>query len=406
MGMLAVRADDRLRDVPGMLERPPTYEAYRAFDRGIRLYNAQEYGEAAKVMLDSWTLDTTFLIPLVYAATASWNRSQYARTDSLVKALRARQSLLSEYFDLNVTYLENLLAGKGDRALEVARQAAALAPGSRAPYNAGRLALLTNRPAEALLLLTGMDPDRGLMRGWQSYWTQLTHALHLNGEHERELSAARDMRRRYPDSRVAIVLEARALAALGRSVELDSMLMATEALPPDTYWSQAAAPGTVADELGAHKTREAEPYQTRAVRWLANQLAHNPQHRSHRYWMGSVHYDAGRWRDAEPYLGSLAKEFPNEMDFVGLNAVLTARLRDTTAAFKALGTAAPYERGTWAAYRARILSIGGDVPRAIDELSNALVQGVDGWPWWHASAQRDLAPMAEDTRFQRLVEPK
>jgi hypothetical protein len=65
-----------------------------------------------------------------------------------------------------------------------------------------------------------------------------------------------------------------------------------------------------------------------------------------------------------------------------------------------------HERGTWTAYRARILSIGGDVPRAIDELSNALVRGVDGWPWWHASAQRDLAPMAQDTRYQRLVEPK
>jgi serine/threonine-protein kinase len=404
-GMLAVRADERLRDLPGMLERPPTYEAYRAFDRGIRLYNAQDYGEAAKVLLEAARLDTTFLIPLVYAATASWNQSQYARTDSLVQVLRARRSMLSEYFDLNVTYLENLLAGEGDRALQVARQAVAIAPGSRAAYNAARLALLTNHPVEGLTLLTGMDPDRGLMRGWQSYWTQLTHALHLTGDHERELVATREMRRRYPDSRVAIVLEVRALAALGRTEEMDSVLFATEALPPDTYWSQAAALITAAEELTAHERGNPAPYEARAVRWLANQLAYDPQHRSHRYWMGTVHYDAGRWRDAEPYLGSLAKEFPTEMDFVGLNAVLTARLRDTTAAFAALGTAAPYERGTWAAYRARILAIGGDVPRAIDLLSNALVQGVDGWPWWHASAQRDLAPMARETRYQRLVEP-
>ena len=92
MGMLAVRADERLRDVPGMLERPPTYEAYRAFDRGIRLYNAQEYADASRVLRESWQLDTTFLIPLVYAATAAWNRGEYATTDSLVKMLRARQS--------------------------------------------------------------------------------------------------------------------------------------------------------------------------------------------------------------------------------------------------------------------------------------------------------------------------
>ena len=159
MGMLAVRADERLRDVPGMLERPPNYEAYRAFDRGIRLYNAQEYADASRVLRESWQLDTTFLIPLVYAATAAWNRGEYATTDSLVKMLRARQSNLSEYFDLNVSYLESLLAGEGDRALQVAPGGSAGA-GPRAPYTRRG-----SRPpiirAEALSLLTGMDPDRG-----------------------------------------------------------------------------------------------------------------------------------------------------------------------------------------------------------------------------------------------------
>ena len=403
MGILAVRADERLRDVPGMLERPPTYEAYRAFDRGIRLYNAQDYREAGAVLRESWSLDTTFVVPLVYAATAAWNRGQYDTTDSLVQMLRARQNHLSEYFDLNVTYLEHLLAGEGDKAYQAVRLAATKAPGSRAPYNAARMALLTNRPFDALTLLTTMDPDRGLMRGWQSYWTQLSHALHLTGDHQRELGATREMRRRYPDSRVAIVLEARALAALGRHSELDSLLAATEALPPDTYWSQAAALVTIAEEFEAHRTGIAAPYQARAVRWLANQLAHNPSHRAHRYWMGSAHYDAARWRDAEPYLSSLAKEFPDQVDFVGLYAVNLARLRDSTAAFAALGEAAPRDRGTWTAFRARILAISGDGPRAVDVLSAALLQGVDGWPWWHASAFRDLSLMAGDPRFARLM---
>ena len=403
MGMLAVRADERLRDVPGMLERPPTYEAYRAFDRGIRLYNAQDYGEASRVLRESWSLDTTFLVPLVYAATASWNRGEFATTDSLVRVLRARQNSLSEYFDLNVTYLEHLLAGEGDKAYQAVRHAATLAPGSRAPYNAARLALLTNRPSEALTLLTTMDPDRGLMRGWQSYWTQLSHALHLTGDHERELGAMREMRRRYPDSRVAIVLEARALAALGRHSEVDSLLAATEALPPDTYWSQAATLVTVAEEFEAHRTGVSAPYQARAIRWLANQLTHDPTHRAHRYWMGSVHYDAGRWRDAEPYFSSLAREFPDRMDFVGLNAVNTARVRDSAAAFAALGEAAPHERGAWTAFRARILAISGNTRQAVDLLSAALLQGVDGWPWWHSSALRDLSLMSGDSRYQRLM---
>jgi hypothetical protein len=36
-------------------------------------------------------------------------------------------------------------------------------------------------------------------------------------------------------------------------------------------------------------------------------------------------------------------------------------------------------------------------------LSAALLQGVDGWPWWHASALRDLSLLAADSRYQRLM---
>jgi hypothetical protein len=119
--------------------------------------------------------------------------------------------------------------------------------------------------------------------------------------------------------------------------------------------------------------------------------------------MGSAHYDAGRWRDAEPYFSSLAKEFPDQMDFVGLHAINTARLRDSTAAFAALGEAAPHERGTWTAFRARILAISGNTRLAVDLLSAALLQGVDGWPWWHSSALRDLSLMSGDSRYELLM---
>jgi hypothetical protein len=214
MGMLAVRADERLRDVPGMLERPPTVRSVsRLRSRHPALQRAgvrrREQGAAGVVAARHHVPDSAGIRGDRGLESRPVRDHRFPGEDA-----PGRQSNLSEYFDLNVTYLENLLAGEGNRALQVVRQAAALAPGSRAPYNAARLALLTNHPAEALSLLTGMDPIAGLMRGWQSYWTQLSHALHLAADHERELGAMREMRRRYPDSRVAIVLEARALAAL------------------------------------------------------------------------------------------------------------------------------------------------------------------------------------------------
>jgi hypothetical protein len=376
---------------PACWSGPPTYEAYRAFDRGIRLYNAQDYGEAARVLRESWSLDTTFLIPLVYAATASWNRGQFATTDSLVKGLRARQNSLSEYFDLNVTYLEHLLAGEGDKAYQVVRHAATLAPGSRAPYNAARLALLTNRPSDALTLLTTMDPDRGLMRGWQSYWTQLSHALHLTGDHERELGAMREMRRRYPESRVAIVLEARALAALGRHEELDSLLSRDRGAAAGHVLVQAAV--LVTWRRNSSATRPA----SRALPGPRDPMAREPA--------GATTPAPGApLLDGEPPLrrGTLARRRAVS-SLAGEGISGPDRLRGTQCGERrAASRFHGRVRGDWVSphrtseepgppIARRILAISGDTRQAIDVLSSALLQSVDGWPWWHASALRDSA---------------
>ncbi len=403
MGLFATRTDERLRDLPGMAERAPTFEAYRAFDRGMRLYNQQSYRDAAATMEDAHALDTLFLSPLVYAATARWNTGDYGRVDSLVRHLEARRTALSEYDELQMEQLSSMLAGDGDAAYQAIRRAADLAPGSRSSYNAARHALTLNRPAEALALLRAIDPDRGLMRGWQSYWTQLTHALHLTRDHERELEAAHAMRQRHAGSRVATVLEARALAALGRPAAIDSLLESIGPLPPDTYWSQGAAMVVAGEELRAHGHSGWRPYLDRAIRWLGNQLARDPSNPSHRYWLGTALYDGGRFWDARPYLEGLVREFPARRDFTWLAAVVTARLGDSAVAVHRLGEPPAYDRGEHTATLARIAAIAGDPSRAIDLLSEALHQGVDGWAWLHASAQQELAVLAGDPRYQALV---
>ena len=45
---------------------------------------------------------------------------------------------------------------------------------------------------------------------------------------------------RYPDRNVALVLEARALAAAGDSAAIDSLAAAHAGRPAATYWSQGA----------------------------------------------------------------------------------------------------------------------------------------------------------------------
>jgi tetratricopeptide (TPR) repeat protein len=404
MGAIAVHTDQRLSNLPGLMERPPTYEAYRAFDRGLRLYLDQEYGSAADAFRDAYVLDTTFVVPLYYAALGFWNNGEIRAADSLLGALRARRATLSEYHDLMLQYMEASLVSDGQAALRAIRRATEVAPDTRAGYNLALTALDANRPREALAALERLNPDRGTLRGWSSYWTQLTHALHMLGQHERELAAAWEMQDRFPDRRVADVLEARALGALGRTDAIDSLLRSISALPSNTYWSQAAAMIVAGEELAAHGRPEAaRPLWDRAISWLANQLARDPSSRPHRYWMGTAWYDAGHPDNAAPYFVSLADDFPDDQEFRGLAALVLARAGESAAARRRLGPPLAHDRGRHTAFRARLAAIAGDHELAVSLLSEALRQGVGSFPWLHASANHELSLLADDPTYRRLI---
>jgi len=404
MGSLAVRTNDRLAALPGLAERPPTFDAYRAFDRGLTLFNAQNYRDAVVELRRAAALDSGFAAPLVHAAFGAGNTGQLALLDTLLDALARRRTRLNAYEEAQRQYLVAITRGDGPRALAAIRSAVQLAPGSRAGYNAARTALTLNQPAAALADLRALDPDRGLMRGWSSYWTQLTHALHLLGRHEEELAAAREARARYPDRRVNLVLEARALAALGRVAAIDSLMAASERLPGDTYWSQGAMLVMAGEELTVSgQPREGAIYLRRGVDWLRTWESQPEVSYGHLYWLGTALYHLGEDAEAAEIFDRLRRARPDDLFARGLVAMAAARRQGSAAAVAALGEARPHEVGEHTVYRARIAAIEGDADRAISLLTEATGNGVDGWAWVHTSAWRDFAPLRGDPRFQRLV---
>lgn len=390
MSAVAIQSDDRFATSRDLTSRPPTFEAYRQFDRGIELHLAQEYGAAVPAFLEAHRLDTTFVPPLIYASTDLWNTGQFDRLDSVLTILQSRQQRLDPYHRFWAEYVANRRRGEGVRSLVAIRRAAELAPGSRAWYALAQAALDTDRPDEALAALERIDPDHGELRGWSSYWTQLTHALHTMGLHERELAAARALRTRYPDRRVGLVLEARALGALGLAGAVDSLVDGAAALPPTTYWSQGAALVVAGEEMLSHGHRqEGARVLARGEGWLRQQLTIAPDERAHRYWLGSALYDQQKWPDAAAVFVSLRREFPERLQYRGLAALSAARAGDARAE-ALLGDAAPHERGEHAHYRARLAAIVGDTLRAAALFSDAARLGIDGLPWLHASAYHDV----------------
>ncbi|MGE0441194.1 MAG: protein kinase [Gemmatimonadales bacterium] len=401
-GAFAVRTDQRVSDVPGIGDQPPTYEAYRLFERGIERYNALDYVAAAELLTEAWRSDSTFVIPLIYAATAHLNRSQYRLADSMVATLRARAASLNPYQELIIRYIEAILAGDSRRGLEMTRQAVALAPGGRAHYNLALTAMTVGQVDEAIENLRSIDPDQGMMKGWAPYWFVLTHAQHLKAAFGEELRATIELRTRYPNSRAGWVHHVRALAAVGDLAGVDSVMAAAGALPPDTYWSQGAMLVTAGEELDAHGLGGSAGYYQRAIDWLANQLTRDPNHRAHRYWIGSAYLDLGHPEDAAPYFQSLVHDFPDDLSFRGLHGLVAAWRGDTALARRRLGDAPAFGRGDYLAYLARYAAVAGDRERAVALWSEAVDAGLRSMVWLHSSAHRDLAPLRDDPRFRRL----
>lgn len=394
MSTVSIWSDDRMARAADFVRHPPTFEAYRAFDRGLQHYVASRYRDAVPEFRAAYARDPSFNTAVVHAAVAYWNVGDLASADSMVRLALSHAGELGAYDRASAEAVEALLVGDGARAREAYRRAAEAAPASKGWYNFAYAALATDRPQDALAALERLDPDRGAIRSWAPYWTLLTHTLHLLGEHERELAAARELRIRFPDRRVGLVLEARALAALGRAAELDSAIASAGSLAPGVYWSQGGAMVTAGQELVAHgHATEGRERLERGARWLEEQRRLDPDVVGHAEWLCDAYYALGRWREAAALAGALAATEPAEMDYRGRVAMTAARLGSSDAE-RWLEPASAHERGEHLTYRARIAAIRGDPARASSLLAEASRVGLDGAAWIHAYAHQELALLA------------
>jgi tRNA A-37 threonylcarbamoyl transferase component Bud32/TolB-like protein/tetratricopeptide (TPR) repeat protein len=404
MGALAVQRDDRLPTGAAFAQRPPTYAAYRRFDRALTDYNAYRYRDALTGMLESWQLDTSFTAALVYATYAAWNTSNRQLADSLVQAVMARREAVDAYHLAITDNIAASLRGDTPGAMQASRRATELAPGSRARYNLALSLASLNRPAEALAQLDSLDPDQGPMRGWPAYWSQRSYALHLLGRHDDELETARIMSRRHPEQRVAWVVMARALAATGRIAELDSVLRAGDPLPPHVYWSQGAMRVVAGEELQAHgHGAEAAKYLAAGERWLRARLAEQPGNADHQEWLIGALVGQAHWADAERLVRQRLASLPGHTTTRGLAAVLAARRGDESAAEALMARVDPWDRGTMMLFRARVAAVLGERETAIASLQQASAIGVGSWHWTHGTAWRDFASVRDDPRVGRVL---
>src|SRR5256884_2636658 len=179
MAALAILFDSRLSRWATTASQPPNFQAYQEFIGGLDRFVQFDMRGAIAHFERAVAVDTTFRLPLIFAANAHMNVGEFAVADSLGHALERHAGRFSP---LDRAYLAWVLAtcrGDGPAAFRAARALANLAPGSEALYLVAEDAMALNRPREAADALVALGPDRGFTRGWGVYWSDLTSALHL-----------------------------------------------------------------------------------------------------------------------------------------------------------------------------------------------------------------------------------
>src|SRR2546422_422831 len=181
--------------------------------------------------------------------------------------LRLLRDRLAPFDRARLDFVVALRAGDLLERYRAALRLVDAAPGSiDARRELALSALEALRPREALRRLEELDLKSGLMRGWEGdYWFFASEAHHLLGEYEEELAAVRHIRQFYPAAPFTLFEAPRALAALGRIAEVDSMARAE--LPGSGHADFIAF--NIAGELMAHGHPE-------AVQRLARYVSDHP----------------------------------------------------------------------------------------------------------------------------------
>ena len=423
LGALGGLLDTRVTVVAGL---PPSLAAYRHWSSGMEYWYRSEFQEAIPELIAAARLDSTFVPPVLYIASAQMMLGAHREADSLLHvAARSRGRLApADRHLIDVWLAEN----RGDWAEAFRKARDAMRTGGEAAsanMPAAWNAVRSNRPRAALAALATLHPERGAVREYAPYWDALTQAHHELGDYEAERAAVARGRTLHPDHLPILYAEVRALAALGRITEAERQSERTSDLSPDPLHTPAEVMWAMGREFRAHgHDTAAEKAFTRALRWYDGRTAAEQATPALRSRRAEALYAAGRWDEARRLFEHLAAERPGEpsplgdhgmyglaplgdVDYRGYLGALAARRGDRVAALAADSVLAAwpdsYLLGRHTLWRARIAALLGESERAVALLRDALQQGRT---YILVHAEADFATLRDLPAFRELVNAK
>jgi tetratricopeptide (TPR) repeat protein/predicted Ser/Thr protein kinase len=422
--LLASHFDDRLVEQSSSIGHASSLLAWLAFKEGLDHYiggDGRPYGREsnAAAIVDFYRasqLDSAYALPLIYAGICLHNLAftymvteRTSERDSISAVLVNRRNELSEYERCWCDWLaESVEARPGfnERKYLLMKRAAEIAPGSKAVYNYAVQAYRTNRPREAIVALESLDPERGPMRGFGSYfsWKMVTH--HVLEEFEKELELVHKYREMYPDDPTVFRLEqVRALAAMGDILGLEEYLDECLKMSPTLLWTPADMMRRAASELmgHGHGTEKARELLNQAIQWYENEPGRTTPRKGR---LASAFYQLGEWQRAQTLYEELVVDYPEIAGYQGSLGTLAARRGDREEALRISSLLENAEFSTvqnrtyWRACIASLLNEKAEAVKLLEEAFNLGIEPI------RAHVDMDLRPLHDYGPFQQLTRQK
>jgi DNA-binding SARP family transcriptional activator/tetratricopeptide (TPR) repeat protein len=376
------------------LSQPPSYVGYRLFLDGMRNIKLERHEEATVAFRRAFEEDSTFTVAGLLAAAELYQLRRFDAADSMAKRIAPRRPLLPQVDGHLFDWVTRSLDGDRIGARSAMAAVVHLAPEAEMAWL--QLAVdnvETGRPLEALDALEHVSDTAGIAEGWSSVAATRAEALHLLGDHKRELGSVRQAMRRHPELGVLASYELRALAALGRIEELDAALRSS---------TDASALRQTALELAAHgHTDASRAMLDRARTWYETRPA--PERATLDYQLGYARtlYLLRDSRSRVLY-DSVLVTYPKCLDCVGAVGAAAARAGDTAlaeqSAARLAGSTRRFLFGRHLLWGARIAAARGDWSLAATRLHAAFAAGSEFDIMTHADP--DLAVINPDSIYR------
>ena len=287
--------------------RPPGLAAYQAYLDGLEMFIRGEWQAAVVHFQRSAEKQPTYALPRIVWAIALWNLGELKDARTTAEEAAGMRDTVGRFEQGVLDMVRAWLSGDWTAAYRAARLQADLAPGSIPHFQVAEEARRLNRPRECREILSFLNPEAGELEGWIFYWVEITAAHHMLGDHGREFELASRCRRLHTADPRALLMEIRALAALGRVPEvrrlIEEALTAPGARPPRA----GALLREAAFELRSHGwVTEAGPLLAQAVEWYEQHVGPESSDADRRK-LARALYDAGRLDEARVLFNELAR---------------------------------------------------------------------------------------------------